>query len=159
MAKVILMCGKICSGKSTYAHSFSREHCAALLSVDEIMLAVFGQDAGEKHDDYFASLEEYLFRKSTELVTVGINVILDIGLWTKAEREAAREFFCSRNIPNEIHYLDISDGEWERRIEKRNKEISENRISAYYVDEGLRKKADAFFERPDPSEVDVWISI
>ena len=52
MAKVIMLCGKICSGKSTYANSISKQEKAVILSVDEITLALFGQYTGEKPDDY-----------------------------------------------------------------------------------------------------------
>ncbi|MDR0818907.1 MAG: ATP-binding protein [Oscillospiraceae bacterium] len=47
MAKVILLRGKICGGKTTYAHKLMTQINAALLSADEIMLAMFGQDVGE----------------------------------------------------------------------------------------------------------------
>lgn len=75
MAKVFMMCGKICSGKSTYARKLSKEHNAVILSVDEIILALFGQDAGDKHDEYVARTEEYLYRKSVGIIESGINVI------------------------------------------------------------------------------------
>ena len=52
MAKVILICGKICSGKSTYAEKLRMENKAVLLSIDEIMLALFGFYVGNKHDEY-----------------------------------------------------------------------------------------------------------
>lgn len=157
MIKVILMCGRICSGKSTYADRIRREKRAVLLSADEIMLAMFGQYVGEKHDNYVASIQKYLFEKSTELVEVGINVIMDLGLWTKSERQEARDFYNSRKIANEIHYMDISDEEWKKRIEKRNRDIAENKVSAYYVDEGLAEKVSEIFEKPGKSEVDVWV--
>ena len=157
MAKVILLCGKICCGKSSYAGRIRKENCAAVLSVDEIMLAVFGQDAGEKHDAYAASLKKYLFAKSVELAEAGISAIMDLGLWTREERREARDFYHSRNIVCEIHYLDISDAEWKKRIEKRNKEVSEKKISAYYVDAGLVKKVHELFEKPDKAEIDVWV--
>jgi len=48
MAKVIMTCGKICSGKSTYAKQICIENHAVILSVDEIMLSIFGQHSGEK---------------------------------------------------------------------------------------------------------------
>ncbi len=157
MAKVIMMCGKICSGKSTYAEQLRNELNAAVLSVDEIMLAMFGQDIGEKHDEYVEKLEMYLFNKSLELTQVGINVILDLGLWTKSERKAAREFYSSHNTENEIHYIDITDDEWQKRIIKRNAEIAAGKASAYYVDEGLAEKVNLLFEKPDINEVDFWI--
>lgn len=51
MAKVFLICGKICSGKSTYAEQLRvKNKTAILLSVDEIMLSIFGQYIGERHD-------------------------------------------------------------------------------------------------------------
>ena len=47
MAKVILTCGKLGCGKTTYAKRLCAERGAVLLSADELMLALFGQDAGE----------------------------------------------------------------------------------------------------------------
>lgn len=49
MAKVIMVCGKICSGKSTYAECLRKKNNAVLLSIDEIMLAMFGQHVGEMY--------------------------------------------------------------------------------------------------------------
>lgn len=158
MAEVIMMCGKICSGKSVYAHKLCRAKKALLLSTDEIMLAVFGQDAGEKHDIYAANAEKYLFEKSLDCVEAGINVVMDIGLWTQARRQAAKDFYRAHKIKNEIHFLDISDAEWKKRIEKRNRQVSQGQVSAYYIDEGLAAKAESLFEKPERSEVDVWIS-
>ena len=93
MAKVILICGKICSGKSTYAEQMRVQNHAALLSVDEITLALFGQHCGDKHDDYVERTQNYLFDKSLELIEAGINVVLDWGFWMKEERDYAREFY------------------------------------------------------------------
>ena len=50
MAKVILICGKICSGKTTYAKSLIKEKSAVLLSVDEITIILFGPNGGKGHD-------------------------------------------------------------------------------------------------------------
>ncbi|MCM1530347.1 MAG: ATP-binding protein [Alistipes sp.] len=157
MAKIILLCGKICSGKSTYAEKIRREMPAAVLSADEIMLAIFGHDAGERHDIYVEAVKKYLFEKSVQLVGSGINVIMDIGLWTRAERIKVREFYRLRSIPAEIRYIDISDDEWRRRIDKRNREVSEKLVSAYYIDGGLAEKAARLFEAPEESEIDLRI--
>ena len=118
MSKVILTCGKICCGKTTYAQKLCKEYNAILLSVDEITLALFGRDAGENHDTYVERTEEYLFEKSIELIESGINVVLDWGFWTKEERDYAREFYKSKNIECEFHYIDISDETWKTRLKK-----------------------------------------
>lgn len=155
MAKVIMVCGKICSGKSTYAERLRRENDAVLLSIDEIMLAMFGQYVGE----YVAHTEKYLYGKSLEIVGSGINIVLDWGVWTKAERAEAREFYKSRGIDYELHYIDVSDEVWRERINKRNSAISNGRLDAYYIDENLAAKFGAIFEPPDDEEIDVRISV
>ena len=155
MAKVYLICGKICSGKSTYAEQLRVQNNAVLLSTDEITLALFGQHCGDKHDDYVERTQNYLVNKSLEFVEVGINVILDWGFWMKEERDYAREFYNSRNIECEFHYVDISDETWKARLHKRNSEVLAEKTSAYYIDNNLVEKFASIFEEPSADEIDV----
>ena len=154
MPKVYLICGKICSGKSTYAEQLRVQNHAVLLSTDEITLALFGQHCGDKHDDYVERTQNYLFNKSLELIEVGINVILDWGFWMKEERDYAREFYNSRNIECEFHYINISDETWNARLKKRNNAILAGTTSAYYIDDNLAEKFAAIFEVPSEDEID-----
>ena len=154
MADVIMTCGKICSGKSTYAQKLRVERNAVILSVDEITLALFPEGAGEMLDTYVERAEELLYRKTLEIIVTGTNVILDWGFWTRAEREYARNFFGENGIHCELHYLKISDELWQERIEKRNGLIAEGKVSAYYVDRGLAEKFAGIFEEPDENEID-----
>ena len=103
MPKVTLICGRICCGKSTYAEKLRIRDGAVVLSIDEIMLAMFGQYVGDMHDEYVARTEKYLFGKSLELIETGIDVILDWGFWTRDERAYAREFYSSSGIEHEFH--------------------------------------------------------
>ena len=158
MAKAFLICGKICCGKSVYAERLRLAHKAVVLSVDEIMLSLFGLYAGEKHDEYTERLQNYLFLKSAEIVETGMSVILDWGFWTREKRKQAREFYWSRHIDCEVHYLDISDNVWRERIVRRNRLVSSGEVSAYYLDENLLTKFHSLFEVPEKDEVDVWIN-
>ena len=158
MATVYLICGKLCCGKSTYAKQLQAEHKAVILSADEIMLAVFGLYAGKKHDKYAANVRTYLFEKSLELLQADVSVVLDWGFWTKAARCEAKAFYCSRNIACELHYLTISDGAWQARIDKRNRSVMAGKTTAYIVDSALAAKFKAKFEPPVKEEVDVWVS-
>ena len=155
MAKVYLICGKICSGKSTYAEQLRVQNNAVLLSTDEITLALFGQHCGDKHDEYVERTEKYLLNKSLELIKKDINVVLDWGFWTKAERKSAKGFYKSRNIECELHYIDISDETWKYRLNKRNNAVLANETSAYYVDDNLAAKFASIFEVPSEDEIDV----
>ena len=155
MPKVYLICGKICSGKSTYAEQLRIQNNAVLLSTDEITLALFGQHCGDKHDEYVERTQNYLFDKSLELIEVGINVILVWGFWLKVERDYAREFYNSRNIACEFHYIDISDNTWKARLKKRNSAILAEETNAYYIDDNIAKKFASIFEEPNEDEIDV----
>lgn len=157
MSRMILLCGRICTGKSTYAERLRKELNAAVLSVDELTLALFGQDAGEMHGTYVERCEKFLFGKSLELAECGINVVFDFGLWTAEERRQARGFYAAHGIECEIHYIHVPDEEWHRRIEKRNADVLAGKTSAYYIDEGLAEKVARLFEPPTESEIDVRV--
>ena len=106
---------------------------------------------------YVGKLEQFFFQKSVEIVETGINVVLDWGFWTKSERDFAKQFYGSRGIEYEFHYISINDEEWYRRLDKRNKDVQEKKSDAYYVDEGLAEKFKSIFEIPGKDEIDVWV--
>lgn len=154
--KVIMLCGKIGSGKSTYAEALRRQLPAVVLSSDEIMLALFQEDLGEHHDAAVERTEQYLYRKSLAILEIGVNVILDWGFWRKQKREEARRFYGSRGIACEFHYVESTDPQRKAQIAHRNREVLEGRTAAYFVDEGLAEKCDHLFEMPEKQEMDVW---
>lgn len=159
MPKVLIMCGKICSGKSTYAEKLKLENKAVILSVDELTLALFENQAGEKLDFYVEKLKEYFFKKSLDMVEAGADVILDWGFWTKKERDYAREFYDSRNISYQFYYMNVGIDEWKKRISKRNQEIKREQLEAYPIDKGLLSKVEKMFEEPDRKELKAMIII
>lgn len=159
MPKVLIMCGKICSGKSTYAEKLKLENKAVILSVDELTLALFENQAGEKLDFYVEKLKEYFLKKSLDIVEAGADVILDWGFWTKKERDYAREFYDSRNISYQFYYMNVGIDEWKKRILKRNQEIKREQLEAYPIDKGLLSKVEKVFEEPDRKELKDMIII
>ena len=159
MPKVLIMCGKICSGKSTYAEKLKLKNKAVILSVDELTLALFENQAGEKLDFYVEKLKEYFLKKSLDIVEAGADVILDWGFWTKKERDYAREFYDSRNISYQFYYMNVGIDEWKKRILKRNQEIKREQLEAYPIDKGLLSKVEKMFEEPDRKELKDMIII
>ena len=117
-----------------------------ILSIDEITLCLFPEGAGEKHDVYVLRAEQYLLSLSLQILRAGRDVILDWGLWTKAQRDRS-----------EIHYLKISPEEWENRIRKRNAQQKKEEPASYLVDEGLLRKVEELFEEPSETETDLII--
>lgn len=157
MAKVYMICGKLCSGKTTYARKLCHEKSAVLLSTDEITLALFGQHCGDKHDEYVEKTQTYLFQKSLEILNNRISVVLDWGFWQQNERDFARAFYQSHGIDFEFHAIEISDSVWFQRLTKRNAMVEKDPTIAYYVDENLARKFASLYEPPYKNEIDVWI--
>lgn len=149
-ARVYLICGKICSGKSFLARDLAQKKQAVILSVDEIT-TLFAADLGAEHDAVARRVREYLCRKAREILACGASVILDWGFWTRELRSEVRA--ALEGLPTEWHYLDISDELWTRRIRKRNGHPGP---ADYYVDDGLKEKCRALFEPPERNEIDVW---
>ncbi len=154
MAKVILTCGRLCSGKTTYAEMLAKDLPAVHFSIDDLTLLLLGPMPGDILDEYVEKLEGYYFKKAAETAKNGINAVIDLGLWTKAERENAKRYFLEDGAECEIHYLKVDESTWKKRIEKRNRDVEEGRNMSYFVDENLLNKFQSFFEEPSEGEVD-----
>lgn len=158
MGKIIAICGKICSGKSYYANILKDKMNAVILSCDEITSCLFDNNLGKKHDEMSKRIWKYLLKKSTDIVKTETNVILDWGFWSKEDRKFVTNYFKENEINIEWHYIDIDDKIWQKRIDKRNKEIlKSNQIEYYFVDDGLKNKCILKFEKPNKDEIDIWV--
>ena len=132
MAKAILICGRIGCGKSTYAAQLARESRTTVLSVDEIMLSLFGQHCKEAHDRYAEGIRRCLFRQSVELVRHGVDVILNGGFWTRQSREEAKAFYRAQGVAWAFHSIESSDRAWAARLERRNHAVAAGESLAYF---------------------------
>ncbi|MBE5803869.1 MAG: ATP-binding protein [Clostridiales bacterium] len=152
MAKVIMLIGRICSGKTTYARRIETEEQAVRLSCDELMQTVFPEPLGDRYDMYARRCIHYLYHLGRQLVLDGVSVVMDMGCWTRGDRREAAAFF--RDVEVDWRYLDVPREEWQRRIACRNRAVAEGRanLDEYYIDEGLLAKADALFEPPAQEE-------
>ena len=130
-----------------------------ILSTDEITLALFGQYLGEKHDEITEKTEKYLLKKTVEIISLGINVILDWGFWTYKNRRYITDYFKKLNINIEWHYVDVDKETWYKNVQKRNKDIENNIENAYYIDDNLANKFWNIFEEPQKDEINIWSSV
>lgn len=156
MAKVFLICGRICAGKSHYAKRICELENAVILSCDELTFALFDGQLGDAHDTMSARMERYLMGKSVEIVRAGTSVILDWGFWTAQRRCEVRAYYAERQIACEMHYIDTPLALWRQQIETRNKAVRNGLSGAYVVDEGLLAKLESRFQEPTHEEIDVW---
>ena len=157
MGNVILICGKICSGKSWYARALKKQHNAVILSTDEATYDLIFNEQGEFYNVFAQRVNGYLRKKAVEIVQAGANVILDWGFWTKQDRLEISAFFDNHQVEYEWHYVDVTDEAWQRNIARRNAAVAAGHGgSDFYVDEGLLKKLLTLFEEPTGEEMNVW---
>ncbi|BCN30994.1 AAA family ATPase [Anaeromicropila herbilytica] len=156
MAKIIIVCGKICVGKSTYSKKLMLEQKAVRLNPDELMKTFCGEFLGDRHEEVLQQTLNYIYKKAIEIYSTGINVIVDGGFWQRNYREEATQYFIEHNITPEWHYVDISDDLWKKNIEKRNREVERGTSEDYYVDEYILDKFSNPADKPKSSEIDVW---
>lgn len=156
MAKVILVCGKICSGKSYYSKIIKDSLNAVIISPDEATYELVNNEQGEFYNIFSERLNKYLTKKVGEIAKAGANVIFERGLWNKEDREKIVKYFRDNNIECELHYVCVDDETWKKNIAERNKRVEEgNGGSDFYLDEGLMKKLESKWEEPNEAEVDV----
>ena len=157
MPKVILICGKICSGKTWYAKKLQQQNPAVILSTDEATFHLIHNEQGEFYNAFAQRVNGYLRIKAVDIIKAGANVILDWGFWTKQDREAISRFLEENGVAWEWHYVDVPGDVWQKNIERRNTAVLAGEGgSDFYVDEGLRNKVLSLFQIPSREEMDVW---
>lgn len=148
--KIILLIGRICCGKTTYARTLPQ---TMLLSCDQLMQTMFPGGCGEAHDTLAARARAYLFSLAKQAASAGTTPVLDFGFWTKGMRREAIDALEGCEL--DWRYLDVPQAEWAQRIAKRNAAIREGQgdPSDYFVDEGLLDKVNQLFDPPTEAEL------
>ena len=160
MNKVICICGKICSGKTSYAKKLAKKEKAIILSIDEVTYDLINNEQGKLYDDLVIKIGNYLKKKAIEIVKNGANVILDWGFWSKKDRYDISNYFKNNNINYIWHYIEISDKLWHESIQKRNNDILKQKNKTdFFINDGLFKKFLGLFEEPNKDEIDIWYKL
>lgn len=119
--KVIIVCGKICSGKSYYSKLIKESLNAIIISPDEATYELINNEQGEFYNVFSKKLNKYLTKKVGEIAQAGANVIFERGLWTKEDRIKIKEYYKKLGISCELHYVYVDDETWKQNIFERNK--------------------------------------
>lgn len=155
MSKVIVVCGKICSGKSYYSKKIKDSLNAAIISPDEATYELINNEQGEIYNVFSKRLNDYLTKKVGEIAKAGANVIFERGLWSSKDRKDIKDYYKSVGVECEIHYVYADDDTWKKNIDERNQRILDgNGGSDFYLDEGLMKKLETLWEEPTSDEYD-----
>jgi predicted kinase len=118
-ARLILTCGLPGAGKTKLATQLAADRNAVRLTKDEWLWAV-GSTPWDKQ--VREKVEFELWRLAREILSLGVSVVLDFGLWARIERDEMRSAARGLGVGVELHYLDVPTDELWRRIEARNSE-------------------------------------
>lgn len=117
MPTLILICGLPGAGKTTLAKQLERERAALRLTPDEWMAAV---DVDLFDEARRAAIERLQWIVAARALSLGTNVILDWGFWSRAERTDYRQRALDLGARAEIKFLNVPRDELWRRLQARN---------------------------------------
>lgn len=121
MATLHIMIGLPCSGKTTYAKALAEEVGALRFTPDEWHLRLFGDDAREQaHDIRHSAVERIMWDVAADALRLGVNVVLDFGLWAHEERDEFKRRAKALGADYKLYYMDVTREELFRRLHERN---------------------------------------
>lgn len=136
------------SGKTTDARRVEQERGALRLTKDEWMKALFGDDNPSAASDV---IEARLIAIALRTLELGLDVILDFGLWSRDERTALRWAATSVGASVVILYNDVPAAQRRARLLARLADAPHETWPM--SDDELRAWADQF-DVPTPGELD-----
>lgn len=142
-ARLIIVCGLPCSGKSTHAKALESRLLAFRMCPDEWMDAL---NINLWDEITRAKIEALQWSMAQQLLKLGISVIIEWGTWGRSERDTLREGARKLGAAVELHFLDASVEELFRRAQQRMME------DPPMTREDLQRWSDGF-ERPTLEEV------
>jgi predicted kinase len=148
VTKLFVMVGLPATGKTSRARELAEEWNGLRLTPDEWMIPLFGQEQPEGKRNV---LEGRLIWIALSALRVGVNVVLDFGVWGKDERSALRALAASAGATCELVYLHADHDEQWRRVQARSVTDAATTFEMTEADlEGWRQG----FQAPDETELE-----
>lgn len=150
MPTLYLICGLPGAGKTTLARQIETTRRALRLCPDEWIdrLLADPNDSAEL-DRLRDPVEQIQWDLAKRALALGVDVVLEFGFWSRAERDFFRSEAEALGARVELHYLDVPREELLARLARRNANLPPGtfRVTEQQLDEWLR-----MFEPPAPDE-------
>jgi len=117
-----LICGKIASGKSTFARELAEQPGTLLIAMDHWMSTLYPVE--NKSIEDFARLSSRL-REAMEphiidILAENLSIVLDFPANTVSWRKWMRNIISQTHVSHELHVLDVPDEVCKERLHRRN---------------------------------------
>ena len=147
---VVLMCGVVGSGKTTFSQALERRSFLRL-SIDEEVWDVSGRYGvdypAEQYDLHLTAARERMKQKLILSIEAGRAVVLDSAFWNRAARDDYRDLITMRGGQHRLVYM-RADGEVLRqRLAERSGRFDAN--AAFAVSDEILTRYLTSFEPPE----------
>lgn len=127
MARIHLIVGPVGAGKSTFGQQLAREHHAVRLTLDEWMAVLFRPDRPEEgvmewYVERTQRCLEQIWRVTRSALAAGTDVVLEIGLIQRRDRQRFLRRVDADHDPLTIYQLDAPRDVRRERVEQRNQD-------------------------------------
>jgi len=123
--RVHLVIGPVGAGKSTFAQGLAREHSAMRLTLDDWMATLFRPDRPETgllpwYRERAERCIDQIWKLAQQLTRLGHDVVLEIGLLQREERERFYERVSAAQLALTVHVIDAARDVRRARVLERN---------------------------------------
>jgi predicted kinase len=136
------------TGKTTAARRIEVEQRALRLTKDEWVRALYGRENPPSAQDVIEGRLVHIGLRALEL---GMNVVIDYGLWGRDERSALRQAAADRGAAVEMHYFELDPAEQRSRLDQRQAEAPH---TTWRMSEEELAEWAAGINIPTPGELD-----
>lgn len=146
-----MLCGKMAAGKSTLAKDLSRRLGVPLLCEDDLLAALFPNEITDvpTYVKFSSRLKKAIEGMVIELLKHGTSVVLDFPANTLKQRAWLAGLAEQANVLHELHYIDRSDSDCKKQLQKRATENPE-RAATDTIE--MFDAINQYFEPPSASE-------
>lgn len=149
---LFLICGLPGAGKTTLAKNIERERNALRLTPDEWIAQLLSPDWDRDELDRLRSpVEELQWEMAARALTLGIDVVLDWGLWGRQERDDLRARAAALGAHAEICFVDVPREVLLARLQARNADL---KPGVFEVSEAEIDLWSTWFEAPTEAELE-----
>lgn len=151
MPTLYLICGLPGAGKTTLAKEIEQSKSALRLCPDEWISEILQDSSDETELDRLRDpVEAIQWRVAKRALKLGVDVILENGFWSRAERDFVRSEAEALGARVELHYLDVPRDELWTRLSRRNDSLPPN---TFVVTEPQLDLWMSWFEPPTADEL------
>lgn len=152
MAEIVLCCGKVCSGKSTFTRFLEKQFNYYTFSADDWMLQLYEETEDRLiFDTNLLRCTEMIYRVSEKILHKNHtnNVAFDFGFWKRSNREEILNRFIKQGFTVSLIYFPI---EFEQQIKYMNLRQKEKESYHYRFNEDTVLTLNKYFEEPGITE-------